>query len=384
MASPHSILAKTVLPVNTKPTITTITKTDNAKVTKASVDIDKNTTESCVEWNGKLDTDGIKICPDTPLTTIAKCAFDQANTWVPPREQQSAQMAKLVQALKDKNAVQIKRLAKELGLRVCRVKKVDDATKKILDSYLVLVTRANINDYSGPFIYWREINATPFIISALHNGIDKTEQLVNTFKNTNIQALYANGQKKNLSKEIEPCSKRPTSDCTHNTYNLAWATHKALTADPRIKEIHVHGKSKPGVIVTNGFKRKVDPNSFMYHFTNAIYQHFGKNNEKIQSTLFSCANGTPLHLRPECNIMQSWVQVRDLVGSIDPNCKFGKEDKDRVVGLEMYSRWLEDQRNMTSIVKNLENIYGTLDNPKILLVKTTATSAVTSKAAPTN
>lgn len=331
----------------------------------------KNDKGNCIAWNGPLDTDGIQLCPPLPDNgpwALTRCAFKQASSFVAPTDAQKQNMQALVRSLKSKDSQGILNYADKLNLRVCRVKKYD-AQKNLKDSYLVLATKPGVKNYSGPFIYFRELNPSNYIFFIPHDGTDGTcPSVEKVFDQTNAGVAIANGAPRALAKQKAPCStNRPISDLAHSTNNLAWTAHKAFTADPDTIEIEFHGMGGTkggngipkgvGMIITNGLGRKAGPDTLLYAFATAIKNRFKGKDEAFMSTLSVCAPGTPLKYQQKCALRDTWVQGRDLNGAPSAQCGSSQYMSNRFVGFEQGQKLVRDPNIMIPVIKELEVTY---------------------------
>ncbi|HSX20130.1 MAG TPA: hypothetical protein VLG38_03285 [Gammaproteobacteria bacterium] len=325
---------------------------------------------NCIAWDGPLDRDGIQLCPTLPANgpwALTRCAFQQATSFHAPTQQEKQNMQNLVKALKAHDAPNILNYSSALNLRVCRVKKFDD-NKKLTDSYLVLATKPGVKNYSGPFIYFRELNPSNYVFFIPHDGTDGTcPSIEQVFDRTNTSVAIANGSPRDLSTQIGPCTThRPISDIAHNTNNLAWTAHKAFTEDPDTMEIEFHGMKGTqggeapkgvGMIITNGLGRQAGPNTLLYAFATAIKNRFSNRDQAFLDTLSVCAPGTPLKYAQKCALRDTWVQGRDLNGSPNPQCSGSVNMSNRFVGFEQGQKLVQDPGVMTPVIKELEQTY---------------------------
>lgn len=318
---------------------------------------------NCIPWNGPLDTDGIQLCPPSPSGPwgLTSCAFAQAREWVRPTETQKQQMRSLMRALKAKDSPAILNYADKLNLRVCRVKKTD-AQNNLTDSYLVLATKPGVRNYSGPFIYYRELNPSNYVHHVPHDGTDRTAPaLGQVFEKTRALVSIHNGQRKGIGPAPAICTRKShVSDSAHSTNNLHWPAFTEAMSDPNTMCIEFHGMAGThgrGMIITNGMRRPVGPNSLLYAFCQAVANRFKNFPEAQKKLLTVTAPGTPLTFKynPLCD---TWVQGRYLNGAGDAaQCRLSKTPSNRFVGFENGVTWVADPNIISPVLQELERTY---------------------------
>ncbi len=259
--------------------------------------ISKKDQKDCVSWDAPFDKDNIQFCPDvsTPWS-IMNCPWSQGKTFDDPTGADKRNMNSLIVSLKNKNSNDIIAYSSKLKLRVCR---------RILknDSYLIFVTRPKVNDYSGPFIMFRETDSDPIFIQSPHDGSDGTSVITKeVFENTKSLFLISNGQSKGLSDKKAKCVRnRKTSDVAHSTNNLFWYAHKAITLNfPETVVIQVHGSAGNGLKCTNSLARKVEDTSAINVFALSVKNVFSGRPKDFMDKLEICNPGTVLNEAKKC------------------------------------------------------------------------------------
>lgn len=318
---------------------------------------------NCIQWNGPKDSDGIQLCPPSHSGPwgLTACAFNQAKIWVPPTESQKTQMRNLMAALKAKDAAGILNYADKLNLRVCRVKKTD-TNNQVTDSYLILATKPGVRNYSGPFIYYREINPSNYVYHVPHDGTDRTApSMGQVFDRTRAQIAIHNGQYKAIGPKPAKCTRDShVSDSSHCTNNLHWTTYVEAMKDPNAMCIEFHGMQGTngrGMIITNGMRRPVGPNSFLYAFCQAVANRFKDFPEDQKKLLTATAPGTPLTFKWN-PLTDTWVQGRYVNGAGGAaQCKLSSTPSNRFIGFENGVRWVRDPNIITPVLQELERTY---------------------------
>lgn len=312
--------------------------------------------EPCKKWDGPLDTDGMQLCPEVENDwALMRCSWHQATTFNAPTLKEKQLTRNLVASLIDGDVASILKIAPQLHLRFCRVKKFDKE-KKLIDQYLVGATEPGYKAYNGAFFMHREIKDTiPVLGQNPHMGTDNVTN--GTFANTKMAAWIVNGQYKGLATEKVSCEDRKISDAAHSVKHGFYDAHKAYTTlRPDLVVIHLHGMKGDGMLITNGIRRNVGKNSLMYAFTKIVSEKF-PNNPKFRA----CADGTLLTQPKQCHLAQAWVEAKDLTCAKSVQCGTGSTNLDRFIGVEQNVKIAANPHLMASIINELGRTY--LANP---------------------
>lgn len=198
----------------------------------------------------KKDNDGVAFCPsavtENSAYAVTRCAFEQAKKWHPATAAEQKLMRELVQGFKDENIVSIVAKADALRLQVCRVKSAND-------SYLLLYTKPKVQDYSGPFLMYREGGKTSgLLIQSPHDGQDGTHVSTKlAFQKSNALAMISNGHPRRISGK-GPDGHHYPSDWAHSRQDNGWFAIIAFRdIFPQSIHLHLHGLAADKIMVTD-------------------------------------------------------------------------------------------------------------------------------------
>ena len=170
--------------------------------------------------------DGIPACPKEVIEKTAFVVFQKAmkqsvrNLWEEPTEEQKLDFESIIQSFYNNYNVQndindleneISELQKKLKeikdkrnkesenmlLRANKLNLICERAKTKDDSYLLFYTKPGIDNYNGPFLMLREMNASNVVIVSPHDGFDRTS--IDTklaFKMSKSLAVVCNGHRK--------------------------------------------------------------------------------------------------------------------------------------------------------------------------------------------
>ncbi len=306
------------------------------------------------------DTDGVPLCPAISGTNpweYMDCAFQQAKAFHPPTAQELSYLETTLLSLSEKNVSQAMKAAAYLGLQTCR-------NKNAGDSYVVMTTIPGLKTYVGPFITYREKNASEVVIQDGHvqdcNWGGYPQEL---FLNTHAILAITNGYPRALSgSKVKTCwGASYESDGTHNENNLFYrANLMAAQLWPTSVFFQLHGMKNRGTMITNSLSWDVGPNSLLYAFAAELKKVLQGSIDKDPSYLAALGvcgkTKTPL-TNIVCDLTATWIEGRYMDGSKDPVCANGNDNTNRWIGLEEGPEILDHPEIMTAVLRALEENY---------------------------
>lgn len=273
---------------------------------------------------------------------VMGCAFNQAKTWHAATEPEKVIMRHLIQGLREANSTAILTNTDALKLQVCRSQAAEKDGS--IDSFLVMYTKPGVNNYSGPFLMWREGDKTSgLIIQSPHDGTDNAhESTKRAFQESNAQAMLSNGHQKGISAKSTGEKAHFSSDWAHSRADLGYAAFIAIRNQlPASVHLHVHGCKAREIMVTDAVGWDGAKHDFKDAFMKAAQDEL--DSQGIQNTF----KVTPWRF-------DGWTIGKALTTGPDGK---GRMANQRFVGTEMYVGLHSRPLFLAKVVKRLEADY---------------------------
>jgi hypothetical protein len=196
-----------------------------------------------------MDESGNPMCPSEVVTNTAysvfRCGVDQARSWAIPTQAEISSTENMLKAFKNRNYKRMRKMADEVGLQVCRVKKEDD-------QYLLFFAKYGVKDYNGPFMMLRDAAKVSkvWLIAPHQHSDGYFSAAPRGFQDTHAVAYFQAGHDKGGFGAPDR-----SADFSHSNVALGYHAVKAFgQLYPKSVVLHIHGMKAQGHVLYRPLK----------------------------------------------------------------------------------------------------------------------------------